>query len=362
MKKITNAPMKYVQDKGELFRLYEHISILCNKKALLLVDPFVLETYGSKIESGFVGKLPIQLTPFGGESSKNEIDRVVALQKQTQCDFIVGIGGGKTLDTAKAVGYYADLPVAVVPTAASSDAPCSALSVLYNDDGSFHSYLPLKSSPMVLVDTQVVAEAPARLFAAGMGDALATFYEARSCYTSRSLTVAGGTCSLAALSLACSCRDSLFMDGYKALLAVEQNTVTQAVENIIETNIYLSGIGFESGGLAAAHALHDGLTLLKETHPMLHGEKVAFGTLVHLVLENAPEDEIGQVLSFCRSIGLPTNLAMLGVENPSPEDIMAVAISSCEADKPMHNMPFPVTPEDVYSAILVADKLGQSFC
>lgn len=360
MRKATNSPSKYIQGENELKKLCKTIAPLGAKSALILADPFILQSYGEEIVSSFAAhSMPVTMVEFGGECSKAEIDRITHMLKDAACDVVFGVGGGKTLDTAKAVSHYAHRPVVIVPTAASSDAPCSALAVLYHGDGTFDRYLPLKRNPdMVIVDTTVVAHAPARLFAAGMGDALATFYEARSCYTSHAETMAGGVCSNAALALARACRDTLFSDGFKALLAVEQNVVTKSVENVIEANIYMSGIGFESGGLAAAHALHDGLTILEETHGMLHGEKVAFGTLVHLALENAHEEEISHVLSFCRHAGLPTSLAMLGVEHPTSEQIMAVAGSSCEKGKPMHNMPFPITPEDVYAAIMVADKIG----
>ncbi len=361
MRKATNSPAKYIQGEHELKKLCKTIAPLGAKNALILADPFILHHYGEEMASSFAAQeMPVNMVEFGGECSKAEIDRVTHLLKEAGSDVVFGVGGGKTLDTAKAVSHYAHRPVVIVPTAASSDAPCSALAVLYHGDGTFDRYLPLKHNPdMVIVDTIVVANAPARLFAAGMGDALATFYEARSCYTSHAATMAGGSCSGAALALARVCRDTLFTDGYKALLAVEQNVVTPAVDNVIEANIYMSGIGFESGGLAAAHALHDGLTILEDTHSMLHGEKVAFGTLVHLVLENAHEEEIAHALAFCRRIGLPTSLAMLGVEHPTAEQLMAVAESSCEKGKPMHNMPFPVTPDDVYAAILVADKIGK---
>uniref|UniRef100_UPI0011DF7EDE iron-containing alcohol dehydrogenase n=1 Tax=Aeromonas sobria TaxID=646 RepID=UPI0011DF7EDE len=133
---------------------------------------------------------------------------------------------------------------------------------------------------------------------------------------------------------------------------------TKAVENIIEANTYLSGIGFESSGLAAAHAIHNGLTQLTECHHLYHGEKVAFGTLVQLVLENAPMTEIETVLAFCRSIGLPTNLHMMGVKVLDMARLMAVAKASTAEGETIHNMPFKVTAEDVLAAIVTAHQLG----
>ena len=214
---------------------------------------------------------------------------------------------------------------------------------------------------MVLVDTDIVAAAPARLLVSGMGDALATYFEARACQASGASNCVGGKVTLAAMSLARLCYETLLADGLKAKLAVERHVCTKAVENVIEANTYLSGVGFESGGLAGAHAIHNGLTAIPETHSLYHGEKVAFGTLVQLVLENAPLEELEEVLEFCTEVGLPTTLADLGVENPTQEQLMEVAKLACADADTLHNMPFPVDAESVYAAILAADELGKYY-
>ena len=136
---------------------------------------------------------------------------------------------------------------------------------------------------------------------------------------------------------------------------------TQATENVIEANTYLSGVGFESGGLAAAHAIHNGLTVLPECHHMYHGEKVAFGTLTQLVLENRPMEDIEEVLDFCYAVGLPVTLEQLGVEDITEEKIMAVAEASCAEGETIFNMPFEVNADSVYAAIMAADAIGQSY-
>ena len=163
------------------------------------------------------------------------------------------------------------------------------------------------------------------------------------------------------MALAELCFDTLMEEGVKAKLALEAGACTEAVERIIEANTLLSGIGFESGGLAGAHAIHNGFTVLEECHSMYHGEKVAFGTITQLVLENVPTDELEDIIDFCIELGLPVTLKELGITDPTPEKIMAVAEAACAPTDTIHNMPFEVTPESVAAAILAADRYGRYF-
>ncbi|MDM8201557.1 glycerol dehydrogenase [Allofournierella massiliensis] len=362
MANVIGSPSRYVQGRGELAHLYEHCEKY-GKNLFVLVSASGKKRVEAKIAQSVEGTgAKVVYETFNGECSQKEIDRVVEAFKASGCSVVVGIGGGKIHDTAKAAAYYAGAPVVIVPTIASTDAPCSALSVIYTDEGVFDRYLFLPANPtVVLVDTDIVAAAPARLLVSGMGDALATYFEARACQASGASNCVGGKVTLAAMSLARLCYETLLADGLKAKLAVERHVCTKAVENVIEANTYLSGVGFESGGLAGAHAIHNGLTAIPETHSLYHGEKVAFGTLVQLVLENAPLEELEEVLEFCTEVGLPTTLADLGVENPTQEQLMEVAKLACADADTLHNMPFPVDADSVYAAILAADELGKYY-
>ncbi|MCX3068393.1 glycerol dehydrogenase [Cetobacterium somerae] len=356
MENIILSPSKYIQGANSL----SNIAKYAKKNAFIIADNFVMSITEDIIKESFKKEnLTATFELFNGECSKNEINRLKEILKEKKSEIIIGVGGGKTLDTAKALAYYSNLPVIIVPTIASTDAPCSALSVLYTDDGIFDEYLILPSNPnIVLMDTEIIAKAPARLLASGMGDALATYFEARACEQSGALNMGGGFPTKAAMALAKLCFDTLIADGEKAMFAAQKCVCTKAVENIIEANTYLSGIGFESGGLAAAHAIHNGLTALEECHDLYHGEKVAFGTLVQLFLENAPMEEIDEVLFFCKNIGLPTSLEDLGVNSIEREKLLEVAKLACAPGETIHNMPFKVTPEKVLAAILAADNYG----
>ncbi|MEV0299319.1 glycerol dehydrogenase [Nocardia sp. NPDC050710] len=295
----------------------------------------------------------------GGECSRAEIDRVTAAVRQSGSTVVLGAGGGKVLDTARAVADDLGLPMISCPTTASSDAPCSALSVIYTEDGQVESYqLGHRNPALVLVDTSVIARAPSRLLAAGMGDALATWFEARTCTTAHVRNMRGGASTRSATALAELCYRTLLADGSHALAAVRARTVTPALERIVEANTLLSGLGFESSGLAAAHAVHNGLTAAPPTHAYLHGEKVAFGVITQLVLEGAPSDEITTALDFCAEVGLPTTLAALGLADPDHATLSAIATRATGPDETIHNEPFDVDAPMVLDAMRAADALG----
>ncbi len=362
MAKILISPGKYVQGAGEMTKLYDYVSGY-GKKALVLITKSGYNRIGETIEGSFKGKdFELVFDYFNGECSKNEINRLVKIVEESGCDIVIGIGGGKILDTSKAVAYYCKTPVIICPTIASTDAPCSALSVIYTDDGVFEEYLFLPANPnMVLMDTNIITASPVRLTVSGMGDALATYFEARAVMAKDAGTCAGGKVTCAAMALAKLCFETLMDEGVKAKLALEAGACTEAVEKVIEANTLLSGLGFESGGLAGAHAIHNGLTVLPECHHMYHGEKVAFGTITQLVLENVDGDELDKVIGFCIELGLPVTFAELGITDVTDEKLMAVASAACAEGDTLHNMPFEVTPEKVVAALKAADAYGRYF-
>ncbi len=299
---------------------------------------------------------------FGGECSLAEVERVKKSAQDCKARTIIGAGGGKVLDTARAVAADLALPVVSCPTVASSDAPCSALSVIYTDEGMFEQYRFYRRNPeLVLVDSQVIAEAPPRLLSAGMGDALATWFEARTCVAGAVRNMRGGGSTISALALSELCYRTLLADGAAALAAVSCKVVTPALERLIEANTLLSGLGFESSGLAAAHAVHNGLTEAHETHSYFHGEKVAFGLLVQLILEGADRECIEEVLSFSAEVGLPTTLTDIGLSALPSDRLASIATRATAPGETIHNEPFEVTTAMVADAILAADAIGRAW-
>ena len=211
----------------------------------------------------------------------------------------------------------------------------------------------------MLVDSQLIANAPAEFLAAGVGDALATWLEARATSRSNSATMAGGLPTLTGTALAKLSWEVLWENALPALDAVRDNLVTPAVEKVIEANTLLSGLGFESGGLAAAHAIHNGLTAAPQTHGLAHGEKVNIGSLTQLILEGAPSSDIRDFIEFTTRVGLPTTLTEIGLSIDDDSDLRRVAEAATVPGETIHNMPFEVRPADVVSAMKSLERFAR---
>ncbi|EIV92335.1 glycerol dehydrogenase [Frankia sp. QA3] len=359
---VFGAPGRYVQGRGATEALGAEMARLgLTGPALIVTSPaprrLLAASWAASLDAAGIG---FAVHAFGGECSRAEIDRVVAAARGQGARVVVGAGGGKVLDTARAAAATLDVAVVTCPTTASSDAPCSALSVVYTDGGAFDRYLFYRRNPdLVLVDTAAVARAPVRLLVAGMGDALATWFEARTVGEARAANQLHGAPTAAAGALSRLCHDILLADGPAAVRAVAAGAVTPALERVVEANTLLSGLGFESGGLAVAHSVHNGLTAAAATHPYLHGEKVAFGLLVQLVVEGRPDRELRDVLDFSAAVGLPTTLAEVGLTEPDGPGLERIA-RRCLADgETAHHEPFPLEPAMIVDAVRAADAAGR---
>ena len=355
----TLFPGRYVQGAGALARLGQELARL-GSRHFLICSPHPLEHLLPPLLPGLEQAGTVRVERFGRECTDQEIERLLALALDFKAQTVTAIGGGKTLDAAKAVASRAGIPVAVVPTIASTDAPCSSVCVVYTPDGVFQRVDLLPRNPdLVLVDTEVMAQAPARFLVAGMGDALATWFEAESCRLSRGRNIAGDVGSMTAHALARLCYETVRDWGLAARTACEAHVVTPALERVVEANTLLSGLGFESGGLGAAHSIHNGLTALPAVHHLYHGEKVAFGVLASLFLTDKPLLLMDEVYTLCGVLGLPTTFADLGLEGVTDQDLRRVAEKTCAPGESIHNEPVEISPDLVLSALKAADAEGR---
>jgi glycerol dehydrogenase-like iron-containing ADH family enzyme len=279
-----------------------------------------------------------------------------------RANVVIGIGGGKCLDLAKLVAHRQHLPIITIPTSAATCAAWTALANVYSAAGAFLYDVGLDTCPdLVIVDYDLILTAPPRTLVAGIGDSIAKWYEAAasSGHSERTLVIA-------AVQQARVLRDILLQKSAGAL--AEPGGLEW--QDVVDANILLAGAIGGLGGAqcrtVAAHATHNGLTHLPACHHILHGEKVAFGILVQLRLEETlggnqlATTARQQLLEFYAAIGLPRTLADLGLERATLVDLHHAATLACRPGSDIHRLPFSVTPEQLVAAMVSTAPLAIS--
>ncbi|MDW7675396.1 MAG: iron-containing alcohol dehydrogenase family protein [Bacillota bacterium] len=295
---------------------------------------------------------------YGGECTWNNIDSVAAKVKELNVDFVVGIGGGKAIDTSKAVAFRTGVAIVTVPTIAATCAPVTPLSIIHTAEGFYLENTLDSALPVaIFADTDVIANGPSQLLFAGMGDTLAKWYEIRAT-TSR---IPKTSWTIGAVSLAKACYDVIVEFGGDAKIAVENNESTFPLEQIVDSIIWHAGMCSILGGDkcrgAAAHAVYFGFTNIDEAHKRYHGELVGYGNLCLLELEGRPEEEIISAIKLAKSIGVPITLDEIGKMTEADIELVAkVATASNE----MKYMPVTVDEAMTVKAIYAIDQKGKT--
>jgi glycerol dehydrogenase len=346
--KVLLAPLRYVQGRDALLCLGEQLQILGIRNPLVLVDQNARPVVEPLIARGLGSvAIPFAFLDFAGECTWEEIGRIKNGCVRGSHDAIINCGGGKTLDAGRCAAsgratnvektppevfpqFGARVPCINVPTVAATDASTSSVSLVYTERGTVEATMVFPTNPaMVLVDTSVIAKSPVRLFVSGMGDALATYFEADMCFKTSSPSIqTNGLSTLAARTLSRLCFDILMDYGVQAKQEVEAQVAGPGLETVTEANVLLSGLGFESGGLSAAHAVGQAFHHIREffERPLFHGELVAFGTLVQLVLEGRQPGFLNRIFGFCRAVGLPTTFGEMTLRDITDQELERVAL------------------------------------
>jgi glycerol dehydrogenase len=347
----------YIQSPGLLKKAGEWISRYGNKLFIITGEKSWASVSPTLPDSLAAASLAFDVHRYRGDCTQTEIDRLSELVSD-DTDLIVGVGGGKVLDTTKAVCFETKRPFVAIPTIAATCAAVTNLAIKYTEDGVYEGFdTYLTNTLLTLVDSAVIAKAPLTYLTAGIGDTLAKWYESAASSSGKNHNLA----TIAGLQMAKLCYDTLTKHGAKACNEAQQGVAGDALQHVIDAIILASGmvggLGEDDCRSAAGHAIHNGLTVIPESHHALHGAKVAYGILVQLIMESRPREEVDELRTFYRSVGLPCSLNELGIERRLSEaerkEIARVALLPVST---MGMMPFPVTENMVISAMKRADR------
>lgn len=357
---IAGFPHIYLQGPGALDRLPGCIQdIAPGGRVAIVADPIVAARFEAIAQRLREAGCEAAVLPFGGECTRAEIGRLAGLAGRPAPDVLVGAGGGKALDTAKGVALELGSMMIIAPTIASSDAPTSRLIAIYDEHHRIAETPSLKRNPhAVVVDTTILAAAPRRFLAAGIGDALTKKFEVASTIRSGRLNYFGGRPPALAGVLADRCYDVIRADAMDALAVAGTGTPNAAFERVVEACILYSGLSFESGGLSIAHAILRGLAPFPETDRYLHGEVVAYGTLLQLASMGNDDAEILDLITFSRAVGLPTRLAELGVTVVDDDKLARMAEPVAKVPYVVRNVP-PVSMEMIVAGAKRLERLAE---
>lgn len=355
---IFGSPRRYIQGPDAVGRLGEEVARI-GTSALLLADAHVGELVGATAEGSCrTAGVSLAREVFGGEITHDEIGRIAGAWAGKNIDVVVAAGGGKTIDTGKAVAHKLGARAITVPTVASNDSPTSHIAVVYDAAHKLVGVEKFSGNPeLVLVDTAIIAKAPAILLSAGIADALVKKFEVGQCVGQNGNNMFGGKSPRTALALAEACYDILRADAVAALAAVARGTPDDALERVVEACVLMSGLAFESGGLSISHAMTRGLSAVKGPAEALHGLQVAYGLLVQLQLEGRDAAFMADMRGFYRQTGLPCSLAALDFAGNDGD--LATIAELTNAAPHMKHFTRPLTTAEIVEAMRAVEEDAQ---
>lgn len=356
----TKAPREYISGIDILGKVGERLSAIAHR-AMIIGGKTALARVGEELLSGLDRqKIRHTTAVLTGYPTLEAGEIFSEKAKESGSDAIIGIGGGRAMDAAKAAGFFSGIPVVTVPTIAATCAAYAGCSILYDDQGVFLETLNLERSPdLIFADYAVLAKAPVRYLRAGIADTLAKWYEFEPTLRRHADLYLRLRVKDAELA-----REILWEKAGPAVDAAIRHEPSREFSDVADAVLFLAGVaGSVKGDLfygGFAHPFYNCLSRIPETRGGLHGEKVSFGLVVEAVLEGRTDAEKKGLVRLLAALKQPLTLEALGIRTDVPGAVALVAekLAGSLRDYPMPAR--PLSPEEIAKAIFEADRIGRS--
>ncbi|TQR33103.1 oxidoreductase [Campylobacter sp. MIT 99-7217] len=349
---ITRAtPNLYLSDKDSLKNLDELLSSFKN--------PIIIT--GEKSYEAFLAHKQSSLKALRYDKTASE-ENINALAKEAkEADLIVGIGGGKVLDTAKGVAESLNAELITIPTILGTCAATTPIAAVYTPKHEFKKVGYYKRTPFACVaDLNLLIHSPKKYLLGGIGDTLAKFYEAYSIIKlAKKPLEANVELGLAASKIT---KDILLKDTQKALKDFDEKQISPEFKRISDTILNISAavgcFACKMGRSSGAHAIHNALSMFESTHKIEHGVKVAYGLLVQLAVFKE-FDELERLRKFCKENGFIYSFKALNIQENKNEAILKIAHYASSKDESFIYAKPDISPKEIIEAINFVEDLGE---
>lgn len=320
-------------------------------KALLIGGQKALAAGLGTLQAAVADKgITLIVSPFSGECTRSKAKELADTALGMEAGVLLGMGGGKALDNAKAAAHYAGLPVITLPTIAATCAAVTALCVMHHPESMAHDpFLFLDRPPVhAFLHTGILAASPAMYLRAGIGDSLAKYVESAFNAESGELSYTDRL----GLSIARLGYETLLSVGIAALGDAKAGRDSVAFRLscqccIVNTGLVSLLVAERLNG-ALAHSLFYALREHPALSGYLHGDLVAWGCLVQLSLERKTRE--AQLLSkFLQEISVPVSLHEMGI--PLPDPALAALLPDVLKQPDMAGLPFHVSEAALLEAV-----------
>ncbi|MDO4977293.1 MAG: iron-containing alcohol dehydrogenase family protein [Eubacteriales bacterium] len=346
----------------ECYKEIPHVARNFGKKAVVVGGVTAMSKAKDALLEGIAGSDMeiIDFIPYGGDSSYENGDALLANDTVKSADIIFGVGGGRACDTAKYVADVLDKPLFTFPTVASNCAAVTSICVMYNADGSFKEYYYPKLADYTFINSAIIADSPEQLLWAGIGDALSKEYEA--VFSSKDDNLAHTP--LMGVQLSRVCTEPLVDFGEAAMEAIRAKQASKELDEVTLDIIVSTGIVSNMCthtpeyyyNSSLAHCVYYGSTVTEKGHAHLHGEVVSLGVLCLLTYEGKFEER-QRLMEFNAKLGLPVCFDDVEITEDEFDAMAEKAMTSTEWEF----RPKDVTKENFIQSMIDENKAGREF-